>query len=117
MKTVRSKKLKPGRPPKAVKKEIRACIRYSKAEWFVIREKASKASLIASAYIREVTINGQVKPRLTDTEREFSRQLIGMANNLNQMAKVSHTQGIIRAMIYFENYRSELDQILQKLKT
>jgi DNA primase len=48
-------------------------------------------------------------------EREFTRKLIGMANNLNQLAKACHQEGLLQTMVYFENYRSELDEILKKL--
>lgn len=116
METVRTKRKKAGRPAKIVKKEVRACVRYSKTEYFIIREKAAKAGLNASEYIRQLTINGQVKTRLTEEERQFARQLIGMANNLNQLAKACHQEGLLQAMVYFESYRNHLDEILGKLK-
>ena len=116
METVGTKKKKAGRPVKMIKKEVRACVRYSKAEYFVIREKASKAGLTASEYIRLVTITGQVKTRLSEEERMFARQLIGMANNLNQLAKACHQEGLLQAMVYFDGYRNRLDEILKKLK-
>ncbi len=81
METVREKRKKAGRPAKTIKKEIRASIRFSKLEYLVIRQKAAKAGIKASAYIREVVINGDVKRRLTDEERHFVRQLIGMSSN------------------------------------
>ena len=117
MEAVKTKKKKAGRPAKIIKKDIRACVRFSKTEYFVIREKASKAGLKASEYMRHIAINGQVKPRLADEERQFVRQLIGMANNLNQLTKACHQQGLLQAMIYFERYRDHLDEILGKLKS
>ena len=116
METVRVKRKKAGRPAKAVKKEIRACIRFTRLEYFTIKEKAAKAGLKASAYIRQVGIYATVTPRLTDEERLFVRQLIGMANNLNQLAKSCHQEGALRAMQYFEGYRATLDEILKRLK-
>jgi hypothetical protein len=110
-------KKKAGRPEKIIKKEIRACVRFSKTEYFVIREKASKAGLKASEYMRHIAIYGQVKPRLAEEEREFIRQLIGMANNLNQLTKACHQQGLLQAMMHFESYRNHLDEILGKLKS
>ena len=59
METVKEKKRKAGRPEKAIKKEVRACIRFSKVEYFVVRQKASKAGLTASAYIRQIAIKGR----------------------------------------------------------
>jgi hypothetical protein len=117
METVRTKRKKAGRPVKAVKKEVRACVRFTKTEYFIVREKASKAGLKASEYIRQITINGQVKNRLAEEERQFARQLIGMANNLNQLAKACHQEGLLQAMVYFETYRNHFDEILGKLKS
>lgn len=117
MEAVKKKEKKAGRPEKIIKKEIRACVRFSKTEYFVIREKASKAGQKVSEYMRHIAINGQVKPRLADEEREFIRQLIRMANNLNQLTKACHQQGLLQAMIYFERYRNRLDETLGKLKS
>ena len=97
--------------------EIRACIRFNKLEYFIVKEKASKAGLNASAYIRQTAIHGEVKHRLATEEREFVKQLIGMANNLNQIAKACHEEGVLRAMQYFENSRNQVDQILKKLRS
>lgn len=116
METMRLKKNKGGRPAKIVKKDIRAYIRFTRPEYFIVKEKAAKAGVIPSAYIRQVAINEVVKTRLTDEERHFVRQLIGMANNLNQLAKCCHQEGALRVMVYFESYRKHLDDILKKLK-
>lgn len=116
METVRMKRKKAGRPAKAVKKEIRTCVRFTRPEYFIIKEKASKAGVKVSVYIRQIGIHATINPRLSEDEREFVRQLIGMANNLNQLAKSCHQEGALRAMVYFESYRTRLDEILKKLK-
>ena len=59
--------------------------------------------------------NGHIKPRLNEEESRFVRQLIGMANNLNQVAKCCHEEGVLKAMLYFENYRNQMDDLLKKL--
>ncbi|HEY4147313.1 MAG TPA: plasmid mobilization relaxosome protein MobC [Chitinophagaceae bacterium] len=115
METVSKKKKKAGRPPKAIKREIRVCIRFTRSEYFIIREKAAGAGLKASALIRQAAIQARINSRLTDEERHFVRQLIGMANNLNQLAKNCHQEGVPRAMLYFEGYRKHLDELLKKL--
>jgi hypothetical protein len=112
-----NKKKKAGRPAKIIKREIRASIRFTKSEYFIIREKASKAGINVSAYIRQVTINGLVKSRLTDEDRVYVRKLVGMANNLNQVAKCCHVEGVLKAILYFENYRNEIDWVLKKLRS
>ena len=116
METVSMKNKKAGRPAKAVKKEVRACVRFSKAEYFIVKEKAAKAGVNASAYIRQLAIATHVKTRLTDEERHFVRQMIGMASNLNQLAKTYHKEGVLRSMMYFEKYRNQLDDLLKRLK-
>ncbi len=115
METVREKRKKAGRPAKTIKKEIRASIRFSKLEYFDIRQKAAKAGIKASAYIREVAINGDVKRRLTDEERQFVRQLIGMSGNFNQLTKNSYREGMLKTMLHFDAYRNQFDTILKKL--
>ena len=105
-----------GRPVKVVKKEIRAAVRFTKAEYFIIRQKANKAGISASCYIREIAIHGNVKSRFNEEERQFVRQLIGMANNFNQVAKKAHEEGLLKAMLLFERYRQQVDDILKSFK-
>ncbi|MDQ2720626.1 MAG: MobC family plasmid mobilization relaxosome protein [Bacteroidota bacterium] len=116
METVSKKTKKPGRPSKAIRKEVRACVRFTRSEYFIIKGKASQAGIKASAYIRETAINSKIIPRLSDDEIHFVRQLAGMSTNMNQVAKVCHREGLFEAMQYFENYRNLIDQILKKLK-
>jgi hypothetical protein len=40
-----------------------------------------------------------------------------MANNMNQMAKACHQEGLFEAMVLFENYRQQLIEVLKKLKS
>lgn len=117
METVKKTPKQAGRPAKNFKKEIRKTIRFSKAEYFIVKEKAAKAGANVSEHIRQTAINATIKPRLTDEERQFVRQLVGMSNNLNQLTKACHQEGLLQAMIYFESYRNQVDKVLEKLKT
>ena len=49
METVKKKTKQAGRPAKIIKKEIRAAVRFSKTEHFVVRQKAAKAGMKVSA--------------------------------------------------------------------
>lgn len=117
METMTARKKKTGRPVKAVKKEIRASVRFTRPEYFIVKEKARKAGMPTSTYLRQLAMHAQVTSKLSNEERQIVRQLIGMANNLNQLAKICHQEGALRAMLYFENYRTHLDEILKKLKS
>lgn len=116
MEEVRKKKKQPGRRKAVIKKEVRAAVRFSKVEYFIVKSKAGETGLTVSAYIRQVAIQARIKPRLTKEERQFVQQLIGMSNNLNQLAKACHQEGLLTAMLWFESYRNQLDGILEKLK-
>ena len=116
METVQLKKKKAGRPAKTIKKEIRACVRFTRYEYFIIKEKAVEAGINASVYIRQTAINGRMIPRISEEELHFVRQLVGISNNINQVAKICNRDGLFEAMQYFENYRNLIDSILKKLK-
>jgi hypothetical protein len=113
MKHEEKKKKRAGRP---AKKEINASVRFSRSEYFIVKEKASTCGVSVSNYIRQASIYLKITPRLTDEERHFRRQLIGMANNMNQMAKACQQEGLFEAMVLFENYRQQLIEVLKKLK-
>jgi len=115
METVRENKKGSGRPAKTIKKDIRTAVRFSKTEFFVIRQKAQKAGVKPSAFIRQTVIEGAVTNRLNEEERHFVRQLIGMVNNLNQLTKNSHQEGMLKTMLYFERFRNQIDELLKKL--
>ena len=107
---------KNGRPKKAVKKEIIRSIRFSKTEYFIVKQHASKSGLKITVYIRKMALQGQIISRLSEEERQFVRQLIGMANNLNQLTKKGHQEGFITAALMFEKYKNSMGELLEKLK-
>jgi hypothetical protein len=116
MEDVQKKRGKGGRPAQAVKKDIRSGIRFTKAEYFIVREKAAKAGMRYTGYVRQTALYGQVVARLTEAETGYIRQLIGMATNFNQVAKVAHKEGMLSAMLLFESYRNRLDELLKQLR-
>jgi predicted DNA binding CopG/RHH family protein len=111
----RHTKRKGGRPKKAVKKDAVTAVRFTKIEYAVVKQKASKAGLCISVYIRQMAVNGKVTPRINEEQSHFVRQLAGMANNLNQLAKKAHQEGLLKAMLYFEGYRNQLDELINRL--
>ncbi|HMC87873.1 MAG TPA: plasmid mobilization relaxosome protein MobC [Chitinophagaceae bacterium] len=116
MENSKEQKKKTGRPIKSIKKEIRAGVRLTQYEYFIIKEKAKQAGMNLSGYIRQTAIHAKLLSRLTDEEVQIVRQLIGMSTNINQVAKVCHREGMFEAMQYFESYRNMIDQLLQKLR-
>jgi len=109
-------KQKNGRPKKAVTKEVIRSVRFSKTEYFIVKQQASKSGLKITVYIRQMALNGKIKPVLNEEERQIVRQLIGMANNLNQLTKMGHQEGFITSVLMFEKYKNFMDDLLEKLK-
>ena len=107
-------KHKGGRPRKAIQRTVTS-LRLTKVELYVIKSKASKAGLRVTAYIRQMAINGKVTARLNEQERQFVRELVGIANNLNQLTKKGHQEGLLTAVFHFEKYRKIIDELLEKL--
>jgi len=105
-----------GRPKKLIKRESATGVRFTKTEYFVIKQKALKAGMHVTSYIREMALKGNVTARASEEERHFIRQLIGISNNLNQLAKKAHQEGLLTAIMHFEKYRNTIDELLEKLK-
>jgi len=104
-----------GRPKKPVKRDIVKGVRFTKAEYYVVKQKAAKSGIGISLFIRQMSINGKVQPLLNEEERQFVRQLVGMANNLNQLTKKGHQEGFLTAVLMFEKYKNSMDELLEKL--
>ena len=110
------KKHSGGRPKKDVKRQVVTAVRFAKTEYFVVKQKASKAGLGVTVYIRQMALQGQVIAKMNDEERQFVRDLVGMSNNINQLAKKAHQEGLLKALLLFETYRDQLDLLLQRMK-
>lgn len=111
-----SNKQKGGRPKKAITKNIRAAVRFSATEYFIIKEKAKFAGLRPSEFLRQTAIQAKVIPRITKEDLQLLRQLAGLSTNINQVAKACHKEGLFQAMRYFEQYQSAIDAIIKQLK-
>jgi hypothetical protein len=116
MEPVKKKKGKGGRPGKQVKKGAFVTARFDNTELFILRHKAQKAGLTRSEYIRQATINGLVKARMTAEEMDLVRKLVGMATNLNQLTKEFHQAGMLKTVQVFEYYRDRIDLLIKQLK-
>lgn len=105
-----------GRPKKAIKRQSATGVRFTKSEYFIVRQKASKAGLKLSNYIRKMAIDGEVFAAMNPEEKQLLKQLVGMANNINQITKKAHTESLLSALLVFEKIRGQLDTLLNQLK-
>jgi hypothetical protein len=110
------RKTKGGRPKKPVKRQRMVCVRFTRSEHFIAAQRAEKAKLSLSDYIRESALRAVVKARLSEDDRHFFRQLTGLSNNLNQLTKLAHQQGLFAAMMHFEKELKQIDELLNRFK-
>ena len=105
-----------GRPKQPVKRETVTGVRFSKVEYFLVKRKAEKAGLGITVYIREMALNGQAIERMSEEDRQIVRQFVGISNNLNQLTKKAHQEGLLTAVMLFEKYRNKFDEFLEKMQ-
>ncbi len=107
------KKRKGGRPKKAVKRNIRASVRFTSMEYRMIQKYAKTSGMTISEYLSSKALNHRVTAKASPDEVKIGFQLSGMANNLNQLTKAVH-QGkalhseVLKAVI-------GINQLLDKL--
>ena len=86
---------KGGRPKKEMAERLnyRIGVKLTAADYFRLLTQAHDAGISPSEYMRECFRNGHVKERLSKEHTDHVRQLCGMANNLNQLARKANAGG------------------------
>lgn len=108
-------KHKGGAPKKKVKRETDIRIRLTAAEKFLIENKAKAAGMRASNWIRAAAKSAKVIPRLTAPDLEILRMLAGLANNLNQLTRKAHQEGLLSVALKCRDVLIEIDTALKYL--
>ena len=87
-----SQRHKGGRPalPKACRRSKSVTVRFSKIDYETLRVRYRKANRRLAEYIRESALQSAVVMPHTMENASIYRELAGMANNLNQLARLSH---------------------------
>ena len=70
------------------------------------------ANLRLAEYIRESALNGEVVSGHNAETIAIAKNLIGMANNLNQLTKLSHQRGFHETHVYVVDLLRRLKSIL-----
>ena len=73
-------------------------VKFSPVSYETLRFRAGKSGRSLAVYIREAALAATVTARHTPEENALLRSLAGMANNLNQLTKLSHQTGFYRLM-------------------
>ena len=105
---------KSGRPPtgKLRKLSKSVTVKFSKPSYEALRLRARKANRKLAEYIRESALNGEVVSGHNAETVAIAKNLIGMANNLNQLTKLSHQRGFHETHVYVVDLLRRLKEIL-----
>ena len=90
-------KNKGGRPRSSrVQKKSRAVtVRYSALQYDIVRHRARTAGFrTLTEYVREASVNAEVVQNFIQEHNAVFRDLSGLCNNLNQLTRLAHAQGL-----------------------
>uniref|UniRef100_UPI0025F6998F plasmid mobilization protein n=1 Tax=Prevotella sp. TaxID=59823 RepID=UPI0025F6998F len=87
-------------------------VKFSKPSYEALRLRARKANRKLAEYIRESALNGEVVSGHNAETIAIAKNLIGMANNLNQLTKLSHQRGFHETHVYVVDLLRKLKAIL-----
>jgi len=106
-------KHKGGRPRINIRREVHIKVRLTATEHFMIAERAKDANMKISDWFRAAAKAARVIARLKPEDLQIMRTLAGLANNLNQVTKLAHKDGILTIAIKCGNLLIEIDQALK----
>jgi hypothetical protein len=106
-------KHKGGRPKVKVRRENHVKVRLTATERFMMAAKAKDASMRLSDWIRAAARTAKVVARITKEDAQVLRMLAGLANNLNQLTKLAHRDGILSIARKCDALLIEIDQALK----
>ena len=106
-------KHKGGRPKVKVRRETHVKVRLTATERYMISARAKDAGMRLSDWIRAAAKAAKVVARLKPEDLQIMRMLAGLANNLNQLTKLAHRDGILTIANKCGNLLIEIDQALK----
>lgn len=115
-----SNKIKPKGRPKASsfrKLSKSVTVKFSKPDYDRLCLRSRQANRTLAEYIRDTAFNAQIVAKHSTEEITTMRNLVGMANNLNQLTKLSHQIGLYRTANMVTELLEKLKAIMNHYKT
>lgn len=109
---------KNGRPRKepAEKKGYKVTLKMDTEEYYSLKSKAQMTKLSLSEYIRQCIRSSVVKQRLSAELMGYIRQLCGMANNINHIARKANATGYTEVHSNNLAMNERLDNIIKLIE-
>lgn len=101
-----------GRPPKEAGEKLgrAVTVKFTTTTFEKVEQRAKQAGITVAEYLRKSALSAKIVPKHFAEDNAVARSLMGIANNLNQLTKLSHQQGL-RAVV------SELSELITRIKT
>ena len=99
-----------GRPTVAEARRLSKAVtvKFSKKDYEILKVRSRKAKKRLAEYVRESALHTEFFQSPTEAETRDYRMLAGMANNLNQLTKMAHQDGIIYLYSPLDNLLGEI---------
>ena len=112
------KKKSKGRPIVADARRLSKAVtvKFSMTDYETLRTRSRKANRRLAEYIRESALKSEVVQARTEADLKEYRTLVGMANNLNQLTKMAHQDGIIYLYSPIEGLLREIINTIRDYK-
>lgn len=92
--------------------------RYNDAENALLLANVKRAGMKnVSEYIRSVTLNPNIVPRLNESEMRIARNLSGMSNNFNQLLRLCPQRGLDAMTRDVQFYLNQFRELFAKLNS
>lgn len=111
----KEKNRKGGAPKKEIKRELDIRVRLNATERYLMDIRAKTAGLKTSDWVRAALKSAKVVPRLGKEELNALRMLAGMANNLNQLTRLAHINGLLILAYKCMALLKEIDKTLRSI--
>ena len=100
-----------GRPQVSTLKRLTksVTVKFSKPDYEMLRHRSKNANCTLAEYIRYSAFDARIVAKHSAEDAAIIRNLTGMANNLNQLTKLSHQTGFYRT-------KNIVMELLKKLK-
>ncbi len=107
-----------GRPTVAEARRLSKAVtvKFSKKDYEILADRSRKAHLHLAEYIRTSALHSEVKQPPTEEAARDYRALVGMANNLNQLTRMAHQQGIGYIFMPLSSLLGDISNIVREYR-
>ena len=107
-----------GRPQVSTLKRLTksVTVKFSKPDYEKLRHRSKNANRTLAEYIRDSAFDARIVAKHSVEDAAVIRNLTGLANNLNQLTKLSHQTGFYRTKNIVMELLAKLKEILSDYK-